>query len=416
MKKLLTTLLVLALVGFIGFKGAVWWLVDRNVRQAQQVVDDRGVIERGAIRSSLGGLVTLQQAGYQDFRLTQPLQVGQLTLDAGSPLALLTFLVDPAALPDQWQLTATGLRLGLDATMFRSWVTAAGPQEPVLFAPLCGPDSRQRLGSGDLVRVGITEIRAEALLRQTADGLSLEINSEDTGSLDLHWPGVRFRIDDNTPLQGATEAALTLTVRDGGLMRRISAYCARESGMAEHDWSNQVVASLQRQLQQAGYRGSDQLLALYRRWLLEGGELTVVLSPQSSTFGVPVRDDEDDGNAELALSYNGAQVPGVYLVAYTPPPLPQSTLEPVTPEDEGRRALEGGWRTQPVVVASQWLGHRVRVELSSGRTVEGRLVRADERQLEVARPVDGGEVAYPIATAAVTRFDIWRRGRGVETN
>ncbi|MDC0662268.1 acetylornithine deacetylase [Marinobacter sp. SS21] len=418
MKKLLTTLLVLALAGFVGFKAAVWWLVDRNVNQAQQTIADRGVIERGAIRSSLGGLVTLQQASYQDFRLTQPLQMGQLTFDAGSPLALLSFLADPSVLPGQWQLTATGLRLGLDANMFRSWVTAGGPEESALFAPACGPDSRQRLGSGDLVRVGITELRAEALLRQTADELYLELNSEGTGSLEIHWPGVRFRFDDADPLPGATAAALTVTVRDGGLMRRVSAYCARESGMAENDWSNQVLASFQRQLQQTGYQASDQLLALYRRWLVEGGELTVVLSPQSSTYGVPVRDDEATSTAELALSYNGAQVPGVYLTHYTPPPQspPQASSELATPEDGGQRAAEGSWRTQPVAAASQWLGHRVRVGLSSGRTVEGRLVRADERQLEVARPVDGGEVAYPMATAAVTRFEIWRRGSGVESN
>ena len=418
MKKLLTTVLLLALVGFAGFKGAVWWLVDRDLRQAQLAIEEQGMIERGVIHSSIAGQVSLQDSGFQDFRLTQPLQVEQLTFDAGSPITLLMFLADPAALPGQWELTATGLRLGLDATMFRSWVTAGRPDEPALFAPVCGPDARQRLGSGDLVRVGITEIRAEALVRQSADRLYLELNTAGTGSLELSWDDARFSLADADELSTTTTAPMRVTVRDGGLMRRISAYCARESGLEISEWSRQVLTAFQTQLNRAGFAASDQLLALYRRWLVEGGELTLSISPQSDTFGVPVRDGEDSNGGEMALTYNGDAVPGVYLTSYTPPEasVPQQALEPVVPDNDSNWVTTGGWRSRSVDGASQWVGHRVRVALSSGRTVEGRLVRVGDRQLEVARLVDGGEVAYPMALNAITRFEVWRRGSGVEGN
>ncbi|MDX1756395.1 MAG: acetylornithine deacetylase [Marinobacter sp.] len=409
---MLTTVLVLALLGFAGFKATVWWLVDRDLRQAQLAMDELGVIERGSIHSSIAGRVTLQEAAYQDFRLTQPLTVAKLTFDAGSPLTLLGFLADPVTLPGQWQAIATGWRLGLDASMFRSWVTAGRTEDPALFAPVCGPDARQRLGAGDLVRVGITDVRGEALLRQGADRLYFELNTEGTGSLEVSWPGARLNLADADQWVTTTDAPMTLTVRDGGLMRRIAAYCARESGLAVSDWSDQVLAAFRTQLNRTGYEPSHQLLALYRRWLEEGGELTLPLSPHSDTYGVPVREAGTSGDEGLALTYNGAAVPGVYLSPYTPPEesVPQPALAPVVPEEEGRWATAGGWRARPVTSAGQWLGHRVRVRLRSDRIVEGRLVRADERQLEVARAVDGGEVAYPMAVEAVTQFEVWRRG------
>ena len=72
--------------------------------------------------------------------------------------------------------------------------------------------------------------------------------------------------------------------------------------------------------------------------------------------------------------------------------------------------MVAGWQPVALEGAERWLDYTVRVTLSNGRTVEGRLTRVDEKQVEVARPVDGGEVAYPMAIRAVDRLEVWRRG------
>ncbi len=48
----------------------------------------------------------LNEASWQDFRLTQPLELGLVELDTGSPVGLLTALMDPAASlpPSDWRL------------------------------------------------------------------------------------------------------------------------------------------------------------------------------------------------------------------------------------------------------------------------------------------------------------------------
>ena len=53
MKRLLTFLVVLALIGYLSFKGAVWWLADQRLADAQQAIEELGVIDRGNIRSDL---------------------------------------------------------------------------------------------------------------------------------------------------------------------------------------------------------------------------------------------------------------------------------------------------------------------------------------------------------------------------
>ena len=91
MKRLLTFLVVLALIGYLSFKGAVWWLADQRLADAQQAIEELGVIDRGNIRSDLVGRLVLGDGSYQDFRLTRPVVFDRLMFNAGSPVALASF-------------------------------------------------------------------------------------------------------------------------------------------------------------------------------------------------------------------------------------------------------------------------------------------------------------------------------------
>lgn len=408
MKKLISTLVLLTLLAFVGFKAAVWWLADQNLRQARAAVAEQGVIERGSIHSSLAGQLSLRDASYQDFRLTQPLQIARLNLDAGSPLALMAALVDPTRLPATWRLTVEGARLGLEANMFRSWVSATDHETPALFAPPCGPDIRQRLGSGELLRLGIRDIAGDAVLSQRVSGLHLEINTQGTGSLELDWPGARFSVTEPLALLESTPSVLTLTLRDGGILRSIAAFCSREMGLTVADWSARSGELLQDQLALSGYRGSEQLLALYRRWLADGGELAMTLDLASATYGIPVH--SPDGGESLEVLYNGAMVPDVFLQPFAEEAAAADELALPMIEEAGPGGVSG-WHTRALTEAWQWQGHRVRVTLRNGRVVDGRLEAVTESLLEVARAVDGGEVVYPLARSAVTEFEVWQRGQ-----
>lgn len=195
-------------------------------------------------------------------------------------------------------------------------------------------------------------------------------------------------------------------------MRRVAAYCAREAGLDASQWAGRALATFETGLQARGWRASDQLLALYRQWLLEGGEITATVRLSSETLGIPLRaaGEGADGTLAWIVEYNGAMVPDVFLHKVEPlaPEPPEESLEPVVPRENPATV---SWHAEDIETAIAWVGRKVRLTLSNGNSVQGRLASANERELEVAREVAGGEVAYPIPVRAITAFEVWRRGQ-----
>lgn len=408
MKKLLIILVVLALIAWIGFKGAVWYLADSRLGQAREALSEQGVLLRGQIGSSIAGELSLRETHFQPFQLTQGVSIRLLQYQTPSALALLQGLLSPSELPEQWTLTGDGLRLLLDPAMIKTWVSPDPEAPPALFAPVCGPDHRQRMGAGDLIRMGVTDLSGDFLLRQQPGGLGFEINTSAVGSLELEWPGARLDPTRPDSLPGTTEQPVQVILRDGGLMRKISAYCARESGMTIDAWADAVASDFSAALAARGLEPSDQLRALYQRYVTEGGRLELSLRPSAPALGIPVRRDAGQDVAEFVVGYNESLVPGIYLTAIdsTSPDIPVEAREPVVAAEV---EAAPDWRPSPVAEAARWLERRVRVTLDSGRVVEGRLAGVTETRLSVAQALDGGEVAYPIAITGVTEFDVWRR-------
>ncbi len=408
MKKLLTVLLLLALVAWLAFKAAVWYLADSRLAQAREGLSEYGVLLRGEIGSSVAGELSLRDTHFQPFRLTQGIEAALLQYRTPSAVALLESLATPSQLPADWTLEGDGLGLTLDPAMIKNWVAADPDAPPALFAPVCGPDFRQGLGSGDLIRMGITEVTGDLLLRQQPAALRFELNTSAVGSLELEWPGARLDPTRPGELMQTTDQPLHLILRDGGLMRKVAAYCARETGMAIETWAQRVTSDFTTALAARGLEPSQQLRALYQRWLTEGGKLEVRLQPGAPALGIPVHREGQPEAAELTVQYNDARVPEVYLMAAEPrlPEVPAQAREPVT---DGVTEAVPDWRASPVAEAMRWLERRVRVTLNSGRVVEGRLTGIGESRLEVSRAMDGGEVAYPIAIRGISLFEVWRR-------
>src|SRR5690554_1131281 len=414
MKRLLTLLIALGLIGFAGYKGAVWWLADQRLSEASTALETWGVLERGTIGSGIDGHLVLTGTSWQDFRLTQPLIIGRIEVDAESPINLLAALVNSSNMPENWSARAEGLSLALEATMFRNWVTAdgeSGAGEPAVFVLPCAPDPRQQISSGDLMRMGIRTLTGEFLVRQSAEGLHAELNTVGAGSIELNWPDARLDLLDPKTLPSTVTGPLEIIIRDSGLMRQITAYCARESDTSSQEWAALAVHTFSEGLKARGLAASEQLLALYRQWLVDGGELALTLNPRAPVYGIPV----DEPNSEHVgagwnVQYNGAQVPDVYLKKFAPVVQQPSSEEQETvvpPENPDVR----GWYPDSVENAGSWIDYKVRVTLSNDNNVEGRLVSVSERELEVARVGAGREVAYPMPVRAVARFEVWRRGR-----
>jgi hypothetical protein len=76
-------------------------------------------------------------------------------------------------------------------------------------------------------------------------------------------------------------------------------------------------------------------------------------------------------------------------------------------EKPGKR----GWYKEDSENGAGWIARQVRITLSNGNQVEGRLDIVREREMDITRSVGGGEVSYPILIRAISQFEVWRRGR-----
>jgi hypothetical protein len=416
MKRLLLWLLVVTALAWAGYKGGVWWLADQRMNEARLALNHYGALERGAIHSAVSGRLLLEGSQWQDFRLTQPLAVSVAELTARSPVSLINLLYAPAA-EAAYTLKLEGLGLALDATMFRNWVTAQGANSEgnaALFALSCAPDPRQRLSSDDLIRMGIGELTGEALLRQNEEGFYAELVTDELGGVELNWPTAW--VDWRAPQEALARGSLDITLRDGGAMRRVAAWCAREAGLSTEQWAGRSVAQLRLGLLARGWLASPQLLTLYRQWLLKGGELQATLRLAEPALGLPIYTEQTNAPSRFGavVYYNDASVPDVFLVsASSPSAAPQ---QPVFTAQQTQTVSAEGWLVQPVAAAEQWLGQKVRITLRNNKRVAGRLVRVTDDAIEVARLVAGGEVAYPMQRVAVAGFEVWRRNRALNSN
>jgi hypothetical protein len=416
MKRLLLWLLILTALAWAGYKGGVWWFADQRMNEARLALNHYGVLERGAIHSTVRGRLLLKGSQWQDFRLTQPLAVPVAELTARSPVSLINLLYAPAAAA-AYTLKLEGLGLALDATMFRKWVTAQGANsegEAALFALSCAPDPRQRLSSGDLIRMGIGELTGAALLRQNEEGFYAELTSDELGSVELNWPTAQ--VDWRAPQEALARGSLDIILRDGGVMRRVAAWCAREAGLSTEQWAGRSVAQLRLGLRARGWLASSQLLALYRQWLLKGGELQATLRLAEPALGLPIYTEQTNASSRLgaAVYYNDASVPDVFLLSDSDPSA--APQQPVSTAQQPQTVSAEGWLVQPVAAAEQWLGQKVRITLRNNKRVAGRLVRVTVDEIEVARLVAGGEVAYPMQRVAVAGLEVWRRNRALNSN
>ncbi|WP_111496919.1 hypothetical protein [Marinobacter bohaiensis] len=430
MKKLFLSLLGLLLLAYVGFKGAAWFQVNRGLTHLQTELASQGSLSWGRIGSSLSGQISIYDVEYRHFAISEPVRATRLTFETGGTSALLESLAG-GPLPSHWQLHVENLNMALASPLLTDWV-APGHAAAVNRAVVI-PCGNGQLDLASLMALGVDRIAGDLRIQQTPPaqdgdhgGLQVDLQAGKLGSMELQLPALHLRqaqLEDAAwrELPGPVVAVL----RDGGFMRRLAAYCAREGNQSPEQWASRATADFAGRLQASHHQMSDQLRALYKVWLRDGGELKATLWPGSPLLGLPRRGEPVTGDGveveaperSFDVFYNGARVPDLFVSHQ--PPAPESVV--AAPAEEAPAVPDDAVTYRPTAPeqAERWLGRDVRATLQSGRVVDGRLSGIDDRRLEVTRIVDGGAVAYPLARSAITLFEVRRRqndtGREPET-
>ncbi|MAL97391.1 MAG: hypothetical protein CL583_02980 [Alteromonadaceae bacterium] len=421
MKKIGLTIIVAVVLLAVGTYVAIWCGADQFLSRVKSDIAEKGVLTWQGVNPRLDGSVEVRDLELTLFELSQPIRVASATLSMDSAATLVNWLLRPTGVwPDNTRLEVSQAQLIVRPALTKDWLTQTDDTRAQWPRPwhlrACG--ARTQLGGTDLLSMGIDRLEVDLTLHwlgATRDGYELvgELNGNEIGSVDFRLQG------EELPIEWAqlADAGLTgwpsmqLVVRDGGFMRRLSAYCAKPGHKDPSGWASAETEALQRDLKQWGIALSPELASLYQSWLHEGGEIAADLpvKPKAEVADINTlaayfsRDDLLVQHNGRPLAQVGFEVDKAIFLAVTEP----ASVQPAAVEPAVADHL--AWRQTPLATADHWLGRQIRVEMAAGHSLEGHLSDINNRQLIILRRVAGGEFASPAARADVSELHVLRR-------
>lgn len=417
MKRTFGALAIGLLLAAVAYYGTLWYGARSAVARLDNAVSPWGDLHWDSARPSWDGRVVLQGVRWHWFDITKPVRAQRMTLEAPGLLSLPYWLLGDEQ-PGQWRIAIDNAQLTVEPDLFRPWARSRRAlslkRHPLHFHG-CGEQAA--LIPADLLRMGVDRITADIELMDRGSGANghryhAGIDAGRLGSLSLDWTADTFRLPvlSREWTAPAFPGDARLLIRDAGLMRRLSSFCAAAEDEPVREWVDRTSGHWAGAMADQGLAPTEATTALYREWLREGGELLLAWSLEE---GAPL---EETGlsaaqwrqRTGLRVTYNDQSLEGIGFSLSEPSQPPEETdRAPLVPVEEP--SPQPAFRESDTERAGAWIDRRVRLKLASGRSVEGQLVAREGEALHIRRMLEGGSVVAPFQIADIERFEVWRR-------
>ena len=249
--------------------------------------------------------------------------------------------------------------------------------------------------------------------RQTL-GLSILIERGPLGDTEVNTTWDAFSIPADLPswkLQTFKLNDLSLTHVDNGFFRRLSNFCSEFNQLDRAEFSDRASKSWQKGLSSIGLDANDNLRALYRDYLTQGGQLKFSLSPAKPFVFDQFKEllDKDlFSYLGVKAQLNNKEILGASLKVnrqhFIPPP---AVIEDTTEKDESTLEQKNGYLPISLEALEQSIQKKVRLETLDGKKHEGLVVSVDKYKMELGKMVAGGSVVYEFQRDQIKSVDMW---------
>lgn len=425
MKRTFGALATVLLLAAVAYYGTLWYGARSAISKVGEAVSPWGNLHWDSARPAWDGSIIVEGLRWRWFDITRPVFAQRVTLEAPGLTALPSWLLNGNQ-PRRWRMTIDNAQLTVEPDLFRPWAhsrRALSLQRYPLYFHGCGEQAA--LTPADLLRMGLDRIAGDIELADRGSEAEehryrIEADAGRMGSFSLDWDADSFHVPilsgehgvPSLPEQGR------LMVRDAGLMRRLSSFCAAAEDEPVGEWVEKTSSHWAGAMADQGMVPTDATTALYGAWLRGGGELALAwaLDPDK-----PPEDGLSSGEWQrrtgLDVTYNDEELEDIgFSLEETRPARSGTDRAPLVPVEES--SPEPAFRESDTERAGAWIDRRVRVTLTSGRSVEGQLVAREGGALHIRRSLEGGTVVAPFKVANIDRFEVWRRaddmGRPIE--
>jgi len=436
MKKLLLGILLVAVASVASFKGYIWYQVYSQLSELKEQLAPHALIKYRWIFSSFDGEVGVSGIEITPYLLKGTVSIDEVSLqleDAASLFKLKDNL-SQRRLPDQMSFRIKNMSLPLDSeiaellnSLDESGDDAASNDN---FNPL------GVYGCGDTVIVKSDELKSMGYDKFTLSsdvGYKLDpmtktltvsslVDSDSMGRSDIK---VELGVAESTMDSLLTTATLPILNRvqwdfhDGGYFRRLSFFCGKKTGVERKTYVVQAAQEWDADLQDHGITLNPSLVDTYRQYILDGGLLNVSVRPDKdidysalSLFSA----NDVVSMLNLQIKLNGSLLPDLSLELDDKKMIGfygESDASVETPAlDESLPAIpqapEKAYQEISPEEADAYVKFPVRVELDTGKQVEGVIVSVDEFVIEVEQVISGGKVSYPLRKRNITLISVWK--------
>jgi hypothetical protein len=216
--------------------------------------------------------------------------------------------------------------------------------------------------------------------------------------------------------------ALTVNYTDKGYYKLRNAFCARQVGGEEASYIDANVTRLSTEL--GGVLPQD-VMTEYRKFMAEGGTLSVSLSPAEATqlsnmafyetsdamrmLGLTVAVNDVSFNAEQMEWSTAATTPTQSAQATTqlanrakvsPPAVQTKTTKQAAQQPESRKVK--------VSQLSRYMGKLVQLDTNKGKRRVGRLESIDDERVRILIKMTGGEFSFPVKIEEISSARVLR--------
>ncbi len=437
MRKLITVVVVILVVLILiagGVWGYLWYNTKQQVDQLITMAKPFAEISYSGIDISPAGSIAVNRLRIAPNFVTDSMTIGAIRVSAKNILALLNVRrqISQGKLPEALAISFHQFELPL-----HGGILGGKPLGPSAGGPF---ENMGALGCGPILHLGGTEWQAmgyEQFINDIKIGyrldlahqlLSLQVDSEtrDWAALNLE---IGFALTAATTsiieLSGALTpklARLHFVIRDDGFNARRNNYCAAKAGKPIPDYIADHVRLVVERLRANGISPGPGLIDAYRRYLTEGGEITITATPPSPInpaeipsytaadaivlLGLKVKVNQTV-IADPGVEWDAAKVTRALGVSATPQASTEE-IEVVPEEPQKPAVIQRAYHSIPVSELKQHVGKFAKLRTSTGASYKGQLEAVAEGLLKIKISVSKsrGNATLSLRTNDITAAEV----------
>ena len=415
-------LLVVGLV-YLSAKGYVYYQtkskLDEVIKQASLFAE----VSYGGISSDLQkGSVSVNDVSITPRTLQDVIHIGELKMQGDGPMFLFSDTSKMAQqTPEFLAVSMRGLRLGLDGELYNSVGAMAAAQAKSKGIKL--PDSCEFGGSltgDDLRALGYDALYANAAMIVEHDKIasktkmSVDMDVEDMGEFSM----TTTMRGGGSPMMmamapSADEIRFVYTV-DPEYMKGVKKYCAEVLKISEEEYIRRIVDASGAEFQKYyGFAPGDGIREAIKSFMLKPGEIDLRMRPSPDINPATINNFRPADIVSMlgaTLYVNGEPVQDLSFSL-------DEQYDAMFGGEEGK-AEDGQekkkniaryvYQVTPVNRMTQYLGAKVKVSTTDGKTRQGTLISVNNKTAQVEQRVHSGKFAVHVPLEQISKFEVYR--------